>query len=83
MKSRLDPHLEAAAVAEMTAHLKAGNIDALVEITSTLQAATGNEKLVGLMINLIFDLLPVRARKRIMASKAPSNVIRLRDYDPQ
>lgn len=73
----------AEAFAEMTSALKAGNVDALVELANTLQAATDNEKFVGLMPGLIFELLPLRAQKKILASSTSSDVIDLFTREPR
>ena len=72
-------------VAEMAAALKAGHIEALVELANTLQVATDNEKFVALMLGLIFELLPPKAKTKILASTSTdaSNIVDFFTREPR
>jgi hypothetical protein len=68
-----------ATAGEVAAALKDGDIDALVELAKTLQEKTSDTEFVESMLVLIFELLPVSARERILAdgAKASENIIDL------
>jgi hypothetical protein len=74
-----------AGVIEMAHALKAGDIDTLVTPANTLQVATNNEKFVSLMLGVIFELLPKKAQKKILAADTTGagNVIDLFTREPR
>jgi hypothetical protein len=74
-----------ATASEVAAALKAGDIDALVELAKTLQEKTADREFVESMIVLIYELLPAPAREQILAdgAKASSNIVHLFTGKPQ
>ena len=74
-----------ATASDVAAALKAGDIDALVELAKTLQEKTDDRKFVESMLVLIFELLPTPAREKILAdgAAAGANVVDLFTRKPK
>jgi hypothetical protein len=74
-----------ATATKVAAALKGGDIDALVELAKTLQEKIGDREIVESMLVLIYELLPAKARERILAdgAKASANVVDLFTRKPR